>query len=287
MKDASKTKKQLIKELSALRRRVAWLEGSEASPKHEAHYRLMVEASPIAIMAIREGLFLFVNPAGALMLGFSSPQEMVGMSALKFVSPEFQPEIVKRIKRLEGGMGNPPIEIELIRQDGMRIVVESTSVSVVIEGIPTAVIIAQDITERIENEKRLQMMGFSIDNALDRIAWIAPDGHFLYANKPACKEMGYTLDEVLSMSVSDVDPNFPLERWAEHYQAVKKTGFMRLETQQISGDGQVHDVEVFANHLKFADHEFMCSFGRDITERKRLEIKLKESEERFRAFMDN
>jgi PAS domain S-box-containing protein len=287
MKDASKTKKQLLEELSALRRRVARLEGSEASPIHEAHYRLMVEASPIAIMAIREGLFLFVNPAGALMLGFSSPQEMVGMSALKVVSPGFQPEIVKRIKRLEGGMGNPPIEIELIRQDGMRIVVESTSVSVVIEGIPTAVIIAQDITERKENEKRLQMMRFSIDHALDRIAWIAPDGNFLYANEPACKEMGYSIDEVLSMRVSDVDANFTAERWAEHYQEVKKRGSMRLETRQISGDGHLHDIEVSANYLKFADYEFLCAFGRDITERRQLEVKLKESEERFRAFMDN
>jgi PAS domain S-box-containing protein len=253
----------------------------------EERYRSIVEASPVSIMAIRNGQILFSNPSGCRMLAFSDPQEMVGMSALELVAPEYQVEVAERIKRLEKGMDNPPIELELFRQDGMRITVESTSVSVPVGGILTAVIIAQDITERIENEKSLQMMRFSIDNALDRIAWISPDGHFLYANKPACKEMGYTLDEVLSMSVSDVDPNFPIERWAEHYQAVKKTGFMRLETQQISGDGQVHDIEVSSNYLKFRDYEFMCSFGRDITERKRLEIKLKESEERFRAFMDN
>ena len=295
MEDADKTKKQLINEIENLRQRVHDLEESQARrdfpeaelKESEERYRLIVEASPVSIMAIRNGRILFSNPASCKMLAFSDPQDMVGMSALELIAPEYQVEVAKRIKRLEKGRDNPPIEIKLCRQDGMRITVESTSVSVPIGGILTAVIIAQDITERIENEKRLQMMGFSIDNALDRIAWIAPDGHFLYANKPACKEMGYTLDEVLSMSVSDVDPNFPLERWAEHYQAVKKTGFMRLETQQISGDGQVHDVEVFANHLKFADHEFMCSFGRDITERKQLEIKLKESEERFRAFMDN
>ncbi|MBT8366015.1 MAG: sigma 54-interacting transcriptional regulator, partial [Deltaproteobacteria bacterium] len=95
------------------------------------------------------------------------------------------------------------------------------------------------------------------------------------------------LDEVLSMSVSDINPNLPIEKWNEHYREVKKKGSMRIETQQISGDGQTHDIEVSTNCLKFGDREFMCSFGRDITKRKQLEVKLKESEERFRAFMDN
>ena len=116
-------------------------------------------------------------------------------------------------------------------------------------------------------------MQFSIDHAFDRIAWITPDGRFLYANEAACKEMDYTLDEVLSMSVSDIDPNFPIEKWTEHYREVKKKGFMRIETQRISGDGQTHDIEVSTNCLKFGDREFICSFGRDITERKRAELK--------------
>jgi PAS domain S-box-containing protein len=287
MRDERKTKKQLVEELSALRRRVAALEGSEVPAVDEEHFRLMVEVAPVAIMGIRNGCFLSVNPAGSQMLGFSDPQEMVGMSALEVIASESQPEIVEGIKRLENGLDNPPVELTLIRQDGMRIKAESTSASISIDGIPTAVIIAQDITERKENEKRLQMMQFSIDHALDRIAWIAPDGRFLYANEPACKEMGYTLNEVLSMSVSDVDPNFPSERWAEHCQEVRKRGFMRLETQQISDDGETHDVEVSSNWLKFGEYEFMCSFARDITERRQLEVKLKESEERFRAFMDN
>ena len=287
MKDANKTKKQLIEELSALRRRVAQLEGSAAPSVDEAHYRSMVEASPVAITVIRNGCILYSNPASARMLGFSDSKEMQGTHVLDIVAPESQSDVAERIKRLEQGKDNPLTQLELIRKDGIRIKVESTSVSVTIEGMPTAVIIAQDISVREEQEEKLQMMQFSIDHALDRIAWIAPDGRFFYANEAACKEMDYTLDEVLSMSVSDIDPNFPIEKWTEHYQEVKKRGFMRLETRQISSDGKIHDIEVSANHLKFADQEFLCAFGRDITERRRLEVQLKESEERFRAFMDN
>ena len=287
MKDANKTKKQLIEELSACRRRVAQLEGSAAPLVDEVHYRSIVEASPVAITIIRNGCILYCNPASARMLGFSGSKEMQGTHVLDIVAPESQSDVAERIKRLEQGKDNPLTQLELIRKDGIRIKVESTSVSVTIEGMPTAVIIAQDISVREEQEEKLQMMQFSIDHALDRIAWIAPDGRFFYANEAACKEMDYTLDEVLSMSVSDIDPNFPIEKWTEHYQEVKKRGSMRLETRQISSDGKIHDIEVSANHLKFADQEFLCAFGRDITERRRLEVQLKESEERFRAFMDN
>ena len=78
------------------------------------------------------------------------------------------------------------------------------------------------------------------------------------------------------MRVSDINPNFPIERWSKHFQEVKKKGFLHLETQQISGDGQTHDIEVSTNYLKFGDREFLCSFGRDITERKRAEEALSE-----------
>jgi PAS domain S-box-containing protein len=139
------------------------------------------------------------------------------------------------------------------------------------------------ITERKQGEEEKRMMQFAVDHAMDRIAWIAPDGRFLYANEAACKEMDYTLEEVLSMRVSDIN----VESWAEHYQEVKKRGSMRLETQQVAGDGKIHDMEVFTNVLKFGDREFMCSFGRDITERRRAEEALKASEQKYRSLTDN
>ncbi len=248
----------------------------------EARYRSLVEAAPVSIMAIQNGCIHFANPAGARMLGFSDPGEMVGLPAIDIVAPESHHLISKRMDRLIIGKDNPMAEIELIRQDGRKITVESTSVSIHINGIPAAVIITQDISNRKEKEEKLQMMRFSMDSALDRIAWIAPDGRFLYANEAACKEMGYTIDELLSMSVSDIGPDFPEDRWSEHFQEVKKRGSMRLEIKQISGDGQVHDIEVANNYLKFGDREFMCSFGRDITDLKKAEMALLKSQEDLR-----
>lgn len=74
----------------------------------------MVEASPVAIMAIRNGCFLFVNPHGARMLGFSGPEAMVGTPALNLVAPESKAEVAERIKRLEEGKHNPLTQVPLI-----------------------------------------------------------------------------------------------------------------------------------------------------------------------------
>jgi PAS domain S-box-containing protein len=275
--------------LSRLRRNLEEqvVERTAKLKESEERYRLLVEAAPVSIMAIRNGCILFANPAGTLMLGFSDPAEMIGIPAMDIVAPESQQLVAERIKQLENGKDNPTAEIVLIRQDGSRIIVESISVSIRIDGIPTAVVIAQDISDRKKKEEKLQMMQFSIDNALDRIAWIAPDGRLLYANRATCEEMGYTLEEVLTMSIPDVDSNFTAERWAEHFQEVRKNGSILFETQNISGDGKIHDVEVSTNYFKFDNNEFLCAFARDITERKQLDLKLKESQARFRAFMDN
>ncbi|MHC4750364.1 MAG: sigma 54-interacting transcriptional regulator [Planctomycetota bacterium] len=260
-----------------LEQRVRELEKqSEQLKQSKERYRSLIETAPVAIMAIRDGCILFANKAGARLLGFSDPDKMVGIPTIDVVAPESQQLVTERIKRLESGKDNPAAEIALIRQDGNRIIVEARSVSIHIDGVSTAILIAQDIGDRKEKEEKLQMMQYSMDKALDRIAWIAPDGRFLYANEAACEEMAYTLDEVLSMRVSDIDPDFPIVRWTEHYQGVKKRGSIRLETQQIAGDGKIHDIEVSTNVLKFGDREFMCSFGRDITERRQKEKEIKQ-----------
>ncbi|MBW1902077.1 MAG: sigma 54-interacting transcriptional regulator [Deltaproteobacteria bacterium] len=136
-------------------------------------YRSIVEVAPGAIMAIRNGYFLFVNPAGARMLGFSDPEEMVGMPVLDVVAPESQEVVAERIKRLESGKDNLPIKIALISQNGMRVPMESTSTSIPIGGISTAVIFARDISDqkqRETNRQQLLMQKQSFDELLSNIS---------------------------------------------------------------------------------------------------------------------
>ncbi len=125
-------------------------------------------------------------------------------------------------------------------------------------------------------ENKFQMMEHSIENAPDRIAWVDPEGHFLYANKAACAAMGCTKQDILLKRISDLNPQLPPEKWAQHFQDVKQSKSIRQETQHVDEKGGVHDVEVSTNYLHFAGQEFLCSFGKDITKRKRTQKKLAE-----------
>ena len=211
MKDANKTKAQLVKELSAMRRLEQYLKDQTSQLKQsEERYRRLIEASPVSIMALRNGCFLFVNPAGTRMLGFTNPDDLIGRVAMDFVAPESQQEVVERIKRLDEGIGNPIVELKLIKKDGKRITVESTSVSIPIEGIPTAVIIAQDITKRKnldlelkDSEERFQ--AFMENNPASIYIKDENDVH-IYANPAALESTGFKHDELIGSTSRDVWP---------------------------------------------------------------------------------
>lgn len=81
------------------------------------------------------------------------------------------------------------------------------------------------------------MMKFALDHASDHIGWMAPDGRFLYANEAAYKDLHFTRDEVLSMRISDVNPNVSPEQWSAHVQELKRVGPMRLQTTHHCGAG--------------------------------------------------
>src|SRR5687768_16773752 len=120
-------------------------------------------------------------------------------------------------------------------------------------------------------EEALLLTQFSIDRAGDAALWMGPDAHFLYVNDAACRLFGYTRDELLSMTVHDLDPSFPKEAWPEHWMQVKQRGCFSIESRYRTKDGVLLPVELAVNYLKFNGKEFNCAFARDTTERKLVE----------------
>jgi len=139
-----------------LKQRLSPIEGKAIEDSQEM-FRRLVEESPAAILAMRDGQVVFTNSASARLLGYSDPAEMVGVSVLEHVAPSSRQLVAERIERLEKGESNPSAEIELTKRDGTIIVVESVSSSFTFEGTPTAVIIlGRDITERTRAQERLR-----------------------------------------------------------------------------------------------------------------------------------
>lgn len=131
--------------------------------------------------------------------------------------------------------------------------------------------IARDITTRIRNQRLLEMMKFSIDHMGDKVTWVTSDARVVYANIAACDSLGYTIEELLKLSVPDIDPDFSVEDWPMRWEELKKRRSSTFESRHRSKSGEIHPVEVTINYMRFGDEEYNCGYIRDITKRKQME----------------
>ncbi|MEI8254509.1 MAG: PAS domain S-box protein [Deltaproteobacteria bacterium] len=126
--------------------RLATLQRLERS---EASFRALAEQSPDSILVHANGAVLYVNRAGARLLGFDSPQTAVGASALDLVHPDDREAVVGRVIALNsGGEAVPFSDERMIRRDGSSILVSIGAVRVVFEGTPAIAAILRDVTEQ-------------------------------------------------------------------------------------------------------------------------------------------
>jgi PAS domain S-box-containing protein len=135
--------------------------------------------------------------------------------------------------------------------------------------------IARDITERKQAEEQLALTQLSIDRAGDLIHWMAADGRILYVSDSNCRRHGYTREEMLRLTIFDLDSTLTPERWREQWRELQKSGSLTFETVHHAKDGTLFPVEVTANYVEHAGKAFNFSFARDITARKQLENALR------------
>ena len=138
--------------------------------------------------------------------------------------------------------------------------------------------IAEETTERKRADKELRRTKYSLENASDAVFWIDSQARIVYATEAASRSLGHSREELLSLSVPDIDPLFPREAWPAVWEEVKTRGSKTFETQHKSKDGRVYPVEVTANYLEFDGQEYSFAFARDITERRALESQLRHAQ---------
>lgn len=146
--------------------------------------------------------------------------------------------------------------------------------------------LVQEIAERKQAEQALWMAQFSLDKTADGVTWMTPDGRQVYVNDAACRMPGFAREELLALTVFDLDPNLSTAEWQRRWQHYKQHGSTMSERQYHRRDGSAFPVEVTMTHLEFQGNEYLCSFFRDISERKRSEAALRASEEHHRTVVE-
>ncbi|MFC1619680.1 PAS domain S-box protein [Candidatus Neomarinimicrobiota bacterium] len=130
----------------------------------------------------------------------------------------------------------------------------------------------EDITERIKAEEALRFSRFALEHSADAAFWLDPAFRIVYVNEAAGHLLGYSSDELLSMKIYDLAPDYPAEIWPGVWREIKQAGSIARETVQKAKDGSLIQIEMTAYFMEFGGCEYVCSYVRDISRRKKAEL---------------
>ncbi len=147
--------------------------------------------------------------------------------------------------------------------------------------------VQEQTTQLKQTIEQLQLTQFLIDCAPDAVFWMDIEASFSYVNRAACKLLGYSQEELLAMSLCEIDPGFPKETWLQNWEHLKSAGYSSVQSEYCKKNGEFFPVEVSLIYLQFQTREYGCAFVRDISDRKASEQVMRESEAKFRSMVEN
>jgi two-component system, NtrC family, sensor kinase len=226
----------------------------------------------------RNSDFLGCNRPFARDAGVNSPDEIVGKSDFD-LSWKPVAELYRADDQLVMRQKSPKLNFteQQTRPDGTVLWLQTNKLPLLDEdGSVTGVVgTYEDITERRRAERELWLTKTSLENASAGVFWIDRQGRIVYANQTACRSLGYSREELLSLSIPEIDPLFPLDAFAKLWDECKKGGALMLESQHKSKQGRIFPVEITASYIEFDGQEYSFAFVRDISERRELETQLR------------
>jgi len=259
----------------------------------EDRYRKLVEISPDAVFLHREGKIIFANPAAFKIVGASHSDEINGKNILDFIHPDFRDAVRKNIEKDLGGNISPPIELHMLRLDGTPIIVEGRGVKTNIDGKPAIQVALRDITERKRAEEALResegKLNAMLQSIADPMSMMDTDLTIIWANEPAKRYFG---KNIIGKKCYEAYHLRPVP--CEPYPCLTLKAFLDGKTHQhettvIDSQGEERFFECTAT-VALRDNSgipvAVLETSRDITEKKKAEDQLHESEEKYRTLID-
>ncbi|MBF0415372.1 MAG: PAS domain S-box protein [Magnetococcales bacterium] len=151
------------------------------------------------------------------------------------------------------------------------------------------VAVYDDLTEKVNAEHNLRLAQTSLENTGDMVFWINDRGRFTSVNHAACVTLGYSREEMTTLSVPNINPGFPPdpEFWRTHWNDVKTRGRLTFESILRRKNGSLFPVEISSSYIDFENQVYLLGIVRDITERKQTQLQLLESEQMLRDLYEN
>jgi PAS domain S-box-containing protein len=263
----------------------------EALRESEKLYRTLIETSPDAILlADTNTNFIMVNQMAVRLYGYQNVGEMIGKTFLDHIPPEERPRLFEHFKKTLQTGNSQAMEHTALKKDGSSFPAEiNASLLVDTQGRPKGTIaIVRDITER---KRAGEMLGASeeryrtlFEGAAEGILVADIESkQFKYVNPATCRMLGYTAEELTRLSLADIHPKEALDYVVAEFEAqARGEKTLSPEIPCLRKDGSVIYTSVLTTPVVIDGRKCNVGFFTDITERKRAEEVLRESEKRFK-----
>lgn len=290
----------------------------------EREFRNLAEHLPDYIARYdREGRWVYLNRLLSELLGIEA-RDVLGVRAQGCGGPNGNSAYLKCLENvLRTGQ---PAEIDItwpdtgsgVRYHNIRFIPERG-----LNGeIVGALSIGRDVTERQQIQRQMEIQTAALNNSNDALFLLDDTLRFVYVNDTACRSLGYSREELLTMRPFDIDPNVtpeiaraiqtevefgvppPQEFNFRHHakdgdaQPVQIDASLfelidgmappaEFETYHRAKDGRIFPVEICASSFRYEGRTYGLSVVRDITERKRYQESLSAREREFRSLAEN
>jgi PAS domain S-box-containing protein len=274
----------------------------EALKDSEEKYRLLVQNSRQSILVLQDGLMKFANTRAIEYSGYSE-EELTSTPFLNLVHSDDRSMVAERYqKRLKGEEIPHIYQFRFLDKQRQAKWVEVNSVLIAWKGRPAALSFLSDITDRRraeealrESEGRYRLLA---ENVSDVIWMMDLSLNFTYVSPSVTRLRGYSVEEAKSLSLKETLTPASFERAMHVFSeemALEGSGradplrFRTLELENVCKDGSVVWTEVTTTFLRDPNGRPSGILGvsREITERKRAEEALRESEAMSRAVLEH
>ncbi len=267
------------------------INAEEALQKSEAFQKSIIECVPIPLLGLdTEAKVQIWNAAAERVFGWKAA-EVIGKPN-PVIPLERSKEYEDNLMTLKSGKHIFGMELKRKTKSGKILDISLAAAPVYnnqgrVVGIMATL---EDITERKQAEARLrdseERYRLLLESSMDAIMQSVPDGRILSANQAACEMFGMTEEEICSagraglVDQSDIRVKELVDQRARHGRAQGEMTFIRA-------DGTRFPAEVSSSIFYTSKGELRSSLIiRDITNRKKAEQELKESEERFKLYVN-
>jgi len=269
---------------------------TEAALKEsERRFRIIFEGAidGILLADIETKKFHTGNIMICTMLGYSL-EEIKNLSVTDIHPKEALPFVMEQFDKLARGEITKTSELPVKRKDGSVFYAEISTVLLKLDGGTYLMGTFRDITERKQAEEALrkseERFRLAFENANTGVCLVDPDGNLTRVNNKMCEIFGYTKQELEAMTVNDIAHPEDIDKSPEFIQETLQGKIDRgtFEKRYFHKKGHVVTCQVSSSLVRDANGSplYFISHVHDITEHKRAEEKLADSEIMYRTLVN-